>query len=328
MVLGGSGFVGSYLIRELLSKGHVVTDVDNFSKYGYIKHDFYGHKNFNLVNKDVRSMYPREYKDYDYVVCLAALIGGTVYMDSFPYQIARDNTEILSHAIDCTLAASPYAIFYYPSSSMIYERADTPVKEEDSENQQVPSTHYGMQKLFGEFLVKGANEEYGLNYVTLRLFNAVGSGELPYLNSKGEVQFGMGHVIPDFVYKALIKQDPFKIIGDGKQVRTFTHIKDTVNAITSMIEMDVKNDDFNICSKNTITIGELAEMIWNKTNPNSKLPSFKNIPAPKNDVAFRIGASDKTERILGWSPKYSLDDIIDEVIDYLRSKMPNIVQND
>jgi nucleoside-diphosphate-sugar epimerase len=323
LALGGSGFIGSYVVRKLLSEGHEVTSVDNFSKYGYVNHDFYGNENFKLVTKDVRNMYPKEFRDYDHVICFAALIGGIGYFHKIPYQIARDNTEILNHAIDCTMSSSPNATFHYLSSSMVYERVQRPVTEEDALNQPIPITNYGMQKLFGEFLMRGAHEEYGLNYMIIRPFNAVGSGELPKVNSKGELDFGMSHVIPDFVYKAMVKQSPFEILGDGEQVRTFTHALDIADAISLMINKNVKNDDFNLCGteSNTVSMKDLAMKVWDIVNNGEKFPEIKHIPAPKDDVRYRVGKAEKAKRVLGWEPKYDLDYILNDVSGFIRENL-------
>ncbi len=62
LILGGAGFIGSYITRELLNNGYKVTVVDNFSKYGYIEYDFYNNPNFRLIIKDVRTMYPFEFR--------------------------------------------------------------------------------------------------------------------------------------------------------------------------------------------------------------------------------------------------------------------------
>lgn len=321
LALGGAGFVGSYIVRELLEHGNQVTVVDNFSKYGLLQHDFYSQPNFTLKRKDIRAMYPADFKGYDIVLCLAALIGGIRYFHKIPYQIARDNTQILTCAIDNTLAASPEATFVYFSSSMVYERMQRPVTEEDALNQPVPITNYGMQKLFGEFLVRGAHHEFGLNYLIARPFNAAGSGELVEVTGDGHVEFGMAHVIPDFVYKAINKQAPFEILGDGEQVRTFTHAKDVAQAVRIMLDKCIKNDDFNICGNNTYTIADLAKKIWAKVNPDIEFPGFKHLPVSPADVRFRIGKSEKARRILGWKPEYDLDYIITDTLCFIKQRL-------
>ena len=322
LALGGAGFIGSYVVRELLSRDFELTVVDNFSKYGFLRHDFYDHARFRLVNKDVRQMYPVEFKGYDVVLCLAALIGGIKYFHRIPYRIARDNTELLCHAIDCTLASSPEATFVYVSSSMVYERMQRPVTEEDALTQPVPLTNYGMQKLFGEFVTRGAHEEMGLTYLIVRPFNAVGGGELPDMTADGSVDFGMAHVIPDFIYKAMIKQAPFEIFGDGAQVRTFTHAQDVAEALRVMLEKGTRDDDFNICGNNTLRMDELATRIWARVNPTVPFPDFRNMPVPPADVRYRVGVSEKARRLLGWNPRYGLERIIDDSLDFIRRNVP------
>src|SRR3954468_3760600 len=321
LALGGAGFIGSYVLRELLQSDLEVTCVDNFSKYGYLEHDFYSNSRFRLFNKDVRSMYPVEYRGYDSVLCLAALIGGIKYFHKIPYRIARDNTEILSHAIDGTLASSPEATFVYFSSSMVYERMQRPVTEADALLQPVPLTNYGMQKLFGEFVTRGAHEEMGLTYLIVRPFNAVGAGELPDVKSEGQVDFGMAHVIPDFIYKAMTKQTPFEIFGDGEQVRTFTHAKDVAEALRVLLTKDVVNDDFNICGDSTLRMDELAKRIWAKVNPGTPFPVFKHMPVPPADVRYRVGVSEKAKKLLGWTPRLGLDHIIDDSVAFIRQRL-------
>ncbi len=321
LCLGGAGFIGSYIVRSLLEAGYHVTIVDNFSKYGYIEHDFYKHPNLRLEIKDARSMYPMEYKGYDIILCLAALIGGIKYFHKIPYRISRDNTEILAHAIDSTLAAAPEALFVYFSSSMVYERMSRPVTEEDALQQPVPITNYGMQKLFGEFMTRGAHSEFGLKYLIVRPFNAVGSGELPDVKADGSVDFGMSHVIPDFAYKAMIKQSPFEIFGDGEQVRTFTHARDIADGLISLFERDLCNDDFNICGASTENILDLATKIWARVNPGVPFPAVKTMPVPPADVRFRIGVSDKLKAATGWTPKHDLDFIIDDTYRFVASSL-------
>jgi UDP-glucose 4-epimerase len=303
----------------LLAAGYGVTVVDNFSKYGYLEHDFYRHPNLKLEIKDVRTMYALEFSGFDVVVCLAALIGGIKYFHSIPYRIARDNSEILTHAIDGTLAANPQALFVYFSSSMVYERMTRPVTEQDALQQPVPITNYGMQKLFGEFVTRGAHAEFGLNYLILRPFNAVGSGELPDIKADGSVDFGMSHVVPDFVYKAIIRQTPFEIFGDGEQVRTFTHAQDVANALVCLLEAGARNDDFNVCGKSTEKISDLATKVWTRVNDGSPFPGMKAMPVPPADVRYRIGVSTKLTNFTGWQSRFDINYIIDDTYRFVKS---------
>jgi nucleoside-diphosphate-sugar epimerase len=88
-----------------------------------------------------------------------------------------------------------------------------------------------------------------------------------------------------------------------------------------MLDKGVKNDDFNICGNNTYKIGDLAKIIWTKVNLGIDFPGFKHLPAPPSDVRFRIGVSEKAKRILNWEPKYDLDYIIEDTLQFIRTKM-------
>ena len=204
---------------------------------------------------------------------------------------------------------------------MVYEKMTRPVTEEDALRQPVPVTNYGMQKLFGEFMTRGAQQEFGLNYMIVRPFNAVCSGELPDFKGDGSVDFGMSHVIPDFVYKAMVKQTPYEIFGDGEQVRTFTHARDVSDALVTLFEKGVRNDDFNICGHGTEKISDLARKIWAHVNPGQPFPPVKEMPVPPADVRFRIGMSDKLKKAIGWEPKYGIDYIIEDTAKFVAASM-------
>lgn len=315
LALGGAGFIGSYVVRELLAHDWSVTVVDDFSKYGPVEHDFFGHPSFRMIEMDCRALPPEEYAEHDVVLCLAARIGGIRYFNSIPYTIARDNSEILFRAIDATLSAAETRTFVYFSSSMVYERLDRPVTEADALNQLVPLTSYGMQKLFGEVTVRAAHAERALEYLIVRPFNAVGAGELP--DTK---QFGMAHVIPDFAYKALVKESPFSIIGDGQQVRTFTHALDVARAVRLLLDSEIRNDDFDLCGDATVRIDELARRVWQAVNPALPFPGFAHQPAPPADVRYRVGKGEKARRALGWTPTRDLDAIIADCVAYVRAR--------
>lgn len=319
LAIGGAGFIGSHIVRLLLGQGHEVTVVDNFSRYGYIAYDFYTHPRFKLINKDIRDVSPDVFSGFDHILCLAAHVGGVRYLNMNPYSILRDNTDILMHAIDSTISSSPSAVFYFFSSSMVYER--TINVEENREEQRMPSTSYGMQKLYGEHLVKYASSQQGLNYIIIRPFNAVGAGEIVEQSIEGRVIYGMSHVIPDFVHRALIKQSPFEILGDGSQVRIFTHVDDIAAAVAIMIEKGIKNDDFDICGRERLTMRELAKRVWTRVYKDIPFPGLKHLTKPNGDVSYMYGSYAKARDRLGWEPAHGIDDMIDDTIGFIKGHL-------
>ncbi len=322
LILGGTGFIGSYITRKLLDDGNTVTSIDNFSKYGSVEYDFFKNPKFKLIKKDVREMTPDDARGYDYVFVLAALIGGIGYLNKVPYQIAKNNTEIIIGAIEAIRAGSPKSTVVYFSSSLVFERAKNEIVESDLYEQQIPKITYSLQKLFGEYIVRGAHQEFGLNYVIVRPFNVVGGGELPRVENQ-KLMFGIAHVIPDLVYRAIKRQSPIEIMGDGKQLRTYTHVEDFADAMALIVKKNVKNEDFNICGSESCTVEELAQRIWARVNPSIPFPGLKHLPAPDNDVRFRKTNTEKAQRILGWKPKRSLDSILDDSIKVIRATYGN-----
>jgi nucleoside-diphosphate-sugar epimerase len=131
----------------------------------------------------------------------------------------------------------------------------------------------------------------------------------------------MSHVIPDFIYKAIVKQTPYEIFGDGEQVRTFTHARDVSDALLAILASGTKNDDFNICGNSTEKISDLAAKIWAHVNPGVPFPPVKAMPVPPADVRFRIGMSDKLSRTIGWKPKHEIDFIIDDTYKFVASSL-------
>jgi UDP-glucose 4-epimerase len=149
-----------------------------------------------------------------------------------------------------------------------------------------------------------------LPVTTVRFFNTVG----PRQTGK----YGM--VIPRFV-KSALNGSQIEVFGDGKQTRVFCHVKDTVNAINSIIkEPKTIGEVFNIGGIGEISILELARLIVQKTNSKSKI-SFTNYEDAYGlgfeDMQRRIPDISKIHNYTGWKPLRSLSTIIDDVAHYL-----------
>jgi nucleoside-diphosphate-sugar epimerase len=325
IVTGSQGFIGSYLCQELLNNGYEVVGIDNYSKYGVIKRPQDDHEKFSLIKYNLSSGFPDI--PCDYLIAGAAMIGGISYFHKHAYDLLATNERIIANTFDYAIRSyqnSELKKIVVLSSSMVFENTSTYPTPESVECLP-PSSTYGFQKLSCEYFCKGANEQYDLPYTIVRPFNCVGVGEDEAL-SKDEVTVGntklmLSHVLPDLINKALSldAKDQLPILGDGKQVRHYTNGKDIARGIRLAMESDLANcNDFNISSSVATTVEELATIVWNKIHNCN--PTFKYETPFLYDVRVRSPLTKKAEEILGFKCEISLEESVDEVINYMRFK--------
>jgi nucleoside-diphosphate-sugar epimerase len=321
IVTGSQGFIGSYICQEFLANGFEVIGIDNYSKYGRITRPQDKHQNFRLIEDDLRKNFPIApiYSSPKYIICCAARIGGIEYFHKIPFDLLLDNELILANTFNFLLKSKTIEHIVMLSSSMVYETDKSfPSQEFATEFIPPPQSAYGFQKLAAEYWCKAFHEQYGLPYTIIRPFNAVGIGEDKAISNNQNIT--LSHVIPDFVEKALRKQNPFEIYGDGEQTRCFTNCKDVARGIyLATISPDLKCQTYNIASNNPIKMWCLARLIWQKINGSLPL-TFKYLPAFKYDTRMRIPDINMARGLLNFEAKITLDESIDEVIDYIKFK--------
>ncbi len=257
LVTGSAGFIGGYLVEELLSHGHEVVGIDNFSKYGDIEQSSASNPRYRLVRGDAKDV--DLLKDLlagcDHMVAGAAMIGGISYFHEFAYDLLSENERITSAAFDAAIWAYRNADLRkitVISSSMVFENATVfPTPEGEQRRCPPPSLTYGFQKLAVEYFTQGAYEQYGLPYTIARPFNCVGIGERRARCDteilSGNIRLAMSHVVPDLVQKVLKGQDPLHVLGDGGQVRHYTYGGDLARGIRLCVEHPAAlNEDFNL----------------------------------------------------------------------------------
>jgi nucleoside-diphosphate-sugar epimerase len=331
LVTGAAGFISGYLVQELLDHGHEVVGIDNFSKYGRVRKSYDDHPSYRLVEGDAKDveLQTRLTADVDQVVAGAAMIGGISYFHEFAYDLIAENERILAATFDAAIAAHRHGSLkriVVLSSSMVYESATVfPTPEGAQLTSPPPVSTYGFQKLASEFFAKGAHEQYGLPYTILRPFNCVGIGEKRALRDtdvmSGNIKLALSHVVPDLVNKVLQGQDPLHILGDGTQVRHYTYGGDLARGIRMAMEADAAvNEDFNLSTAQSTTVLELAELIWRKINPGQE---FRHVSDPpfEHDVQMRVPDTRKAKVVLGFEATTSLDQMLDEVIPWIRDEM-------
>lgn len=331
LITGSAGFIGGYLVEELLEKGHQVIGIDNFSKYGKVAKSYDNHPNYHFVEGDAKNVaiLKELVSNCDQIVSLAAVIGGISLFHSLAYDLLAENERITASTFDAAIWAYQHKKLKkinVISSSMVFESTTNyPTLEGEQLKCPPPLSTYGFQKLACEYFAKGAFEQYGLPYTIIRPFNAVGIGEKRARIEKeiysGNIKLALSHVVPDLVQKVLKGQVPLHILGDGNQVRHYTYAGDLAHGIRLCMENPkATNEDFNLSTSQSTSVKELAGLIWKKIKGPDPFTFVSDAPY-KYDVRKRVPDVSKAEKVLGFEATTTLDTALDEVIPWIKSQI-------
>ncbi len=313
LITGGAGFIGSYLAEELIRRGYDVVVLDNLStgKLGNISHLEYN-PSFEFVTGSILDEYlvAKLVRRVDCVFHLAAAVGVRLIIEQ---PVNTIQTNILGTETVLKAASNSGKKVIFTSSSEVYGKNDeTPFSEEDNSvyGPTVKSRwSYACSKAAGEFLSLAYYSERKTPVLILRLFNTIGQRQTG--------RYGM--VVPRFVGQALAGS-PITVFGDGTQSRCFVNVKDVVWAAAELSESARSYGQvFNIGGRIGISIKDLAEKIRGLCNSSSKIqfiPYDQAFTKGFEDMYRRTPDITKTEKAIGYKPRYSLQDTIEEVRDY------------
>ena len=313
-ITGGAGFIGSHLSDFYYSNGHDVTIIDNFSTGSNTNINHLKNK-IKIVSGDIRDtkLIQGLVKDSDLVLHMAAALGVKTILES---PIESISTNVIGSEVVLNAATEFGTRIIIASTSEIYgKNPKQPLSETDDRVVGAPQKirwSYSDAKAIEEAMAFALNKEKQLPVTTIRLFNTVGPRQT------GE--YGM--VIPRFIENALTGK-PLTVYGDGLQSRSFCHVYDVVRAITliASTEHTVANV-FNIGNTTSITISELATKIIAVLGSKSSIEymSYENAyQTGFEDLQSRIPNIEKITDSIGWTPKLTLDDIISDVANYIRT---------
>ena len=327
LVSGSAGFIGGYVVEELLRRGCDVVGIDNYSKYGPVTKSYDDHPRYHFTEGDARDveLMTKLLHDCDHFIAGAALIGGISYFHAYAYDLLATNERIMASQCDAAIAAhrdGRLKKVTYLSSSMVFESTEAwPSVEGDERRVPPPLSSYGFQKLAVEYFAKAAWDQYKLPYTIVRPFNCVGVGEGRALGEvevlSGNVKLAMSHVVPDLVQKIVKGQDPLHILGTGEQIRHYTYGGDLAKGIVEcMAHEGALNNDFNISTPAGHSVTELAEVIWRKIKGDAPM-TLVHDEAYEYDVQRRVPSVEKAKAVLGFECTTSLEAMLDEVIPWV-----------
>ena len=313
LISGGAGFIGSHLAEKLLKNNKEVFVVDNLStgRLENIEH-LKSNKNFHFIKGSVldEDLMKELIGKVDQIYHLAAAVGVK---------------KILEEPLDCLLtnvkgteivlkeAEKRNVKVLIASSSEVYGKGDkVPFKEQDD---RIYGSVYNNRWIYA--FSKGVDEFLGLAYykeknvpvIVVRFFNVIGPRQVG--------RYGM--VVPTFVKQGL-KGEPITVYGDGEQTRSFADVEDIIKAIIKL--MDTKQAEgqvINLGADREISINNLAKKVKELTNSSSKIthiPYTQAYPDGFEDLRRRVPDISNVRRMIGYEPKFSLEETIKKIIKY------------
>jgi UDP-glucose 4-epimerase len=324
LITGGAGFIGSHLAEAYLERGDEVYIIDDLSTGSQEnieflqKGDRFNERVFfhndTILNHDAML---ELVGICDIVFHLAAAVGVKYILDH-PLESIKTNIQGTEKVLElCNKFKKKVLI---ASSSEVYgKHTHAPLIETD-DIVYGPSSKfrwsYAASKLMDEFTALAYYRTNRLKVTITRLFNTIGPRQTG--------TYGM--VVPRFVAQALTGK-VLTVYGDGTQTRTFTGVKDVVKAFMSLMEIEESfGQVFNIGGTEEITILDLAKRIIKITQANSgieMIPYEVAYEADFEDMERRVPGIEKVSQLIGFTPNDNLDDIIKEIVTFMKTKISN-----
>lgn len=319
LITGGAGFIGSHLARELIKKCDELYVIDDLST-GNMQNirDLVEHKNFHFYRDTIlnRKLMRALIKKVDCIYHLAAAVGVKYIIDN-PLESMNINVTGTEVVLGLAYETGKKKVIIASTSEVYGKNMHRKVSFRETDDRLMgPTTisrwSYACAKALDEFLAFAYHREKGLPVVIIRFFNICGPGQTG--------RYGM--VIPRFVKDALADK-PITVYGDGKQTRSFTHVKDAVSAIIKLAGCrGCIGEVFNLGNSHAISINQLAAKVRKMTGSAS---AIRHIPYEKayekgfEDMRHRRPDISKIRKEIGFNPVYSIDDILKDVIELARS---------
>lgn len=309
LVIGGAGFIGSFVVSELLK--HPVAEVevyDNFArgKLSYLSAQLEDNRCRIYPNGgDIREIdiLNDAMKGKDYVICLAAM--WLLHCKDFPRTAFDVNIAGTFNILEACVSNNIKKLIWSSSASVYGDAVELPMSEDHPFNNK---NFYGATKIAGEAMCTAFNDRYGLPVIGLRYMNVYGPHQDQTAAYTG--------VIPIMLNKIDANEPPV-INGDGTQAYDFIYVEDVARCNVLALTSDVKFGFYNVGTEVQTSIKELCELIL-ELKESSLQVIYK--PYSADDaralVQNRIGSRKKAEQELGFKYQYGLKEGLTKLIDW------------
>jgi NAD dependent epimerase/dehydratase len=292
LVTGAGGFIGSHLVEELVKKNADVTAFLEYTQNNDLKKlSSLKGQDFRTETGDLKIAATAQdaVKGKDFVFHLASHVS-IPYSYIRPAEVVYNNTVMATNMAEAARANGAFLV--HTSTSEVYGTAQyVPI---DEKHPLQPQSPYAASKLAADYIVASYHKSFGLKTVTVRPFNTYG----PRQSARA--------VIPTIITQALMGKE-IKL-GDLSPTRDFLFVKDTVAGFIMAAESGACGEVINLGTNSEISIGDLAEKIIGICG-GGKVVSDQKRKRPKTSEVFRLWCDNrKAKKLLGWSPKYNLDE--------------------
>jgi len=300
LVTGGAGFMGSWLVDELMKRGHAVTSVDDLSG-GFMRNVGRGCRFVKMDLREAKNV-DRVVKGQDVICHLAAYAaeGQSVFS---PAEINDINTTPMNNLL---VSAVNHDVkkFLFTSSMAVYGAQKPPFNESMPT---VPEDPYGVGKLYCERMLQIFSNVYGFSHVIIRPHNVYGQRQNisdPYRNVLG------------IWINSIMRGKPPYIYGDGKQTRAFSYIEDITAPMANAVEWDKANGHaINLGSHEAISINDACHVVLKLMDSGMEPVYLEERPC---EVKHAHCTTDKSENLLGYRTNHALEQGLKKMIDWAR----------
>jgi len=304
LVTGGSGFIGAELLPRLIELGHEVCSLERYVTGRYVlgaRTDtvFGDLRDGFSIRKLVKDTQPEA------VIHLAA-ISPVAYSYDHPQEVFEVNAlGTINLAEACLREVPNFKHFLYAGTSEEYGNQDKFPATEDAELR--PNSPYSVSKVAADRYLQYMRVAYDFPVTVLRPFNTYGR--------KDNTHFVVERTITQMLQGKTVR------LGDPTPMRDFIYVDDHVDAyLTCLNNPKAKGEVFNFCSGRDISIKGLIGLISKLTGFKGKV-QWNTIPARPLDIKKLLGSYEKAKKVLGWRPKYTLEEGLKKTIEFWENKL-------